>query len=232
MENLIQTRVKTFESEILPFTGFISNTQVKSLIEFNNTFFDAIRTLGVGELYARQNERQSKLKSLSANAKSSLGMFNKYNDKGIQRIGDAINKLKEVADEFSLILKPEAVNKTELIKQIDEFKLQCTDLEIKGRDVEKLFNAVDSLFEGFQKGGIAGITKIMEKNLQELITLRKSDTRGSLDNFPFWKVVAIIVALGVWIIGAIHCGFFNCSVAAGTAYFIIFAIAAIVTRFC
>lgn len=84
MENLFQTRVKNFENEILPFKNFIANTQLKSLIDFNNTFFDDFRTLGVGELWARQYERQFKLQSLSANAKYVQSQFKKYNDLGIQ----------------------------------------------------------------------------------------------------------------------------------------------------
>ena len=116
--------------------------------------------------------------------------------------------------------------------QIEEFKLQCTDLEIKGKDVDKLFAGVDQVFASFQKEGINGVVGVIEKSMQELITLRKSDTRGAIDNFPIWKVAAIIVGIGVWIIGLIHCGWFGCSLQAGAAYFIIFAIAAIVTRFC
>jgi hypothetical protein len=234
MENLFQTRVKNFEDEILPFKNFIANTQLKSLIEFNNTFFDGFRTLGVGELWARQYERQSKLQSLIANAEYSQSQFKRYNILGIQRINDALGKLKEAASEFNAVIKPDDVKKIEnkLKEQIDEFKLQCTDLEIKGSDVDKLFNSVDKLFDSFQVEGSSGVINVMEKSIQELISLRNSDNRGAIENFPIWKVAAIIIGIGVWIIAFIHCGFFNCSVSAGTAYFIIFLIAAIVVRFC
>lgn len=234
MEGLIQKRVKTFESEIQSFANFIDNTQVKSLVEFNATFLDGFRTLGVGELYARQHERQALLSELKAQAARSKALFVSYNNKGLDRIATAKQKLSTVAADFSVLIPAKSAKAVEVsVKEfISEFKLLSVDLEIKGRDAEKLFNAVDQAFQSYQDKGYEGLTALLGNKLDELTTVRKSDNRGAVDNFPVWKVIAIIVALGVAILGAIHCSWFRCSLAAGAAYYIVFAIAAIVAQFC
>src|SRR5438034_9790665 len=100
MLNVIQTRVADFEKDSLPFKTFMSGTKIKSLIETTDIVLDGLRSLGVGELYARQQERESYLKSLSDRSAYSKSMFTKYNDLGIRRITDSQLKLKEIAKEL------------------------------------------------------------------------------------------------------------------------------------
>jgi len=234
MLSLPQTRVQRFENEILPFTRFISATGIQSLADATDTFLDGFRTLGVGELYARQYERQSQLKKLAELATHSKAQFKKYNDLGITRIVEANSKLNGVAKEMSKTISAKDLKgvEGELKKQIEEFKLQCVDMEIKGRDVEKLFKGIDEVFKGFQKGGINGIVELTSKKMKDLVEMRKGSDRGAVDNFPAWKVAAIVVALGVWVLAFIHCGIFRCSIRTGLAYAVVFAIAAAVSQFC
>jgi hypothetical protein len=234
MESRIQSRVRHFERDLIPLKTFIAKTQLPSLISFTETFFDGFRTLGIGELYARQFERESQIKELAGRAKLSQASFKKQNDLGIQRINDAIPSLRGIAKELSAVIDPKNLKKVEskIKEQVNEFKLQCVEMEIKGRDVERLIGAVDEAVASLKAGGYDGLTGLMEKKMKELVNLRKSPNRGAIDNFPVWKVVAIIIALGAWIVGIIHCGFFNCSLAAGTAYTIVFAVAAAVASFC
>jgi hypothetical protein len=231
MYNLIQERVRNFQHEILPFKNFIANAQVKAFTEMNEHFTDAVCTLGVGELYARKFERESQLKSLENDAKASKALFLKYNQLGLQRVADTSQKLKEAFKEVGARFGKHDLKSSlpRISAQIEEFKFQCVNLEIKGRDVEKLFSAMDSVLSSIQKGGLKGIIDFMDGKLTELSNLRQSEHRGVLDNFPPWKVAIFAVAMGIWVLGFIHCSFFRCTAA---SYFLIASIHAVVGAFC
>jgi hypothetical protein len=234
MYSLVQDRVRTFELGVLPFKNFIAGAQVKAFTEMNEHFIDAARTLGVGELYARRHERESRLKSLENEAKGSKALFIKHNQLGMQRLADTSQKLKEAVKELGAHFGQKDLKSIlpRINAQVDEFKFQCVELEIKGKDVDKLYTAVDSLVSSLQKGGLKGIADLLDCKLTELATVRKSENRGAIDNFPVWKMIALVFFLGAWIIAVIHCTLFGCTTTAGASYSIIMAIAAIVTTMC
>src|SRR5690348_13567537 len=113
MLNVFQTRVKEFDVQTASFKEFIANTGVKSFIETTGIFLDGFKSLGLGELYARQSERQAKIDALLGYSKDSNALFNKFNDQGIQRINEAIAKLPQVTKDISDLIKPEAVKQVE-----------------------------------------------------------------------------------------------------------------------
>jgi hypothetical protein len=233
MENLFQTRVKEFDLGVQPLKNYISKQNSKSLENVSEIFFNGFQTLGIGELYARQFERESQLELTKARAKFSETMFKRQNEAGLLQILESMNLLKDLKNDFSSIKKAEIKSiQGKLSKVVEEFKLQSIDLEIKGKDTQILFEGIDEIIKKLNSSGIDGVVDHIESKMKELINFRKSADRGAYSNFPVWKIAAIIIGLGVWILAFIRCGVFRCSAAEGTAYVIIFAIAAIVSKFC
>lgn len=168
----------------------------------------------------------------SSRAKDSLSNFQQYNNLGLQGINDSLASLKELSKELNNLSIDASEVESNLKQALSEFKDQCVELEIKGKDVDKLFKCIDDYMTAFSTNKTQGVIDIMESNLNNLIKFRTSPDRGAVDNFPLWKVGAIIIGVGAWIIGAIHCVWFSCSIAAGVSYAIIVMIAGIVLRFC
>jgi len=229
-----QNALLQFKLESMPLKEMIADTGVKSLIGLNNVLIEAVGYFGVCEHYARQAERSSLVKTHLSRVKHSELLMKRHNEVGVEILSGSQSHLRELASQFGEGRPRDTDEKVKVAVNdvIGELKAVITEFETKPSDIKKISNAIDEVHAAFKKSGHEGIIKLLDKKFVELSKLRKSPDRGAVDNIPIWKAIAIVAAVGIWILGFIHCGWFRCSVAWGAAYAIGFNIAVLIARFC
>jgi hypothetical protein len=109
-----------------------------------------------------------------------------------------------------------------------------SNLEIKSSDAKKLMDALDEIIVAVNNNGEQGFLNFLTSKTADLEQLRQSPTRGTEDNIPVWKLVAIAVFLGLGIYGIIRCIVRgrNCGQVFSKAELTGLTLAAIIASFC
>jgi hypothetical protein len=203
----------------------------QGLATFAGHLVNALNEFGLSELNARQAERLQALKLRAETARASKSLSDGHNEKGLRSLESARGGLKLFQEELAGY--PKAPNIGPAVKAFQQdLREQLTHLEIKAEDVTRLDAA---LREGFQVAskGAAGLPGYLKKHLDELEKVRRGANRGAVENIPIWKVIAIVVAIGVWVWALFKCGIFgSCTLAEGLAYATIFWISVLIVKFC
>lgn len=203
----------------------------QGLASFAGLFVQAVNSFGLSELQARQAERIQILKLPAASARSAQSRSKQHNDKGLRLLGECRDALKLFREEVATF--PDSAAQASQVRAVrDEFRANLVELELKASDIAKIDASAAEAFELAERGAGA-LPDYLERHLGRLEEARKRADRGAVDNIPIWKIIAIVVAFGVWIWAFFRCGWWGaCSYAEGLAYAVIFWLAALVVRFC
>ena len=222
-----------FKLHSIPLKEAINGTKLEPLITLNNTLIDAVGWFGVSEHYARQAERSSLIKD-DSRAEQCQALLKWHNETGLQIFSRVKATLEALSAEFGKERpsgKDEEVN-AGLKRSLADLKTIVTDFDIKPSDAEKIGRAINEVDLVIEAAGHSGVIKLLQQKLFELGEFRSRPDRGAVENIPWWKLAAIVAAVGIWVIALIHCGWFGCSVDWSTAYAIGFNIAAYIAYFC
>lgn len=193
-------------------------------------FIQAMNAFGLSELEARRGERLQALKLGTGVAREATRLRDAHNEKGLRTLKRARAHVKLFREELASY--PEVKLEGELKEFQQELREQLAELEISESDVRKIDSALADGFAVAGKGA-AGLPDYLDRNLRELEKVRRSANRGAVENIPIWKIIAIVVAFGIWIWALFRCRWWgSCDLREGLAYFIVFWIAALIARFC
>ncbi|MEK6274345.1 MAG: hypothetical protein AABM30_03320 [Actinomycetota bacterium] len=190
----------------------------------------AIHAFGLSELEARRGERLQALKLGAGTAREATRLRDAYNDKGLRTLKRARAHVKLFREELASY--PDAKLGGELKEFQQELREQLAELEVSASDVAKIDSALADGFALVAKDA-TGLPDYLDQNLRELEKVRRSANRGAVENIPIWKIIAIVVAFGIWIWALFRCHWWgSCDLREGLAYFIVFWIAVLIARFC
>lgn len=228
-----QNAMFQYKMHSVPLQEAINDTKLEPLIALNNILIDAVSWFGISEHYARQAERSALIKD-SARAKQCQLSLERHNQTGLHVLSRAQAHMESLSSEFGKG-RPSGKDKeaeTMVTRPLEDLKTIIADFEIKPSDARKLGDAIDQVGKAFNEAGHGGVVKLVQTKISELREVRSRPDRGAVENIPIWKAIAIIAAIGIWVIGVIHCGWFRCSVDWAKAYAIGFNVAAAIAYFC
>jgi hypothetical protein len=203
----------------------------RALVDFADAFVQATANFGLCELRVRQAERLDAL-----GRQEQIGLLRDRsavaNTKGLRSLSNAREALNNFRQELAGY--PDRADVGAAIDRVrEEVPNALADLEVKAPDIEKINAALDEGFEVARAGDPGQVADYLEERVRRLDRVRRQEDRGTVENIPVWKIVAIAVAVGIWIWAFFRCTWWgSCSYAEGLAYFIIFWLAALVSRFC
>lgn len=102
--------------------------------------------------------------------------------------------------------------------------LQATDFMRRIADDDRVKGFADLNDNLIQAIASFGVGELHARRAERLQALKLSGSRS--------QAAAIAVAVGVWIWALFRCGAGKCSLSEGLAYFVIFAVAVLITKFC
>jgi hypothetical protein len=227
-----QQAVSDFMDVSTPLLRIADDGHNTGLQNFADAIVHSIAFFGLSELHARQAERGGVLNVQSSKTLSASRMSTHYNDKGLKTLSFAQDALKEFKEELANYPKS-----GDLRASVDTFQQELrealADLDLKASDVTKIDEAIQPCLDIVRSQGADELVNYLEEQVGQLEEVRRRPDRGAVENIPIWKVVAIVVAVGVWVWALFRCGIFRgCSRAEGLAYFVIFWLAVLISRFC
>lgn len=183
-----------------------SDGTVENMCDFTQayeSFISSLNNFGTCELYAREAGRLGNLNIDPLRKQFCEEQIVKYNQMGLSDINKAINYLSGFINAYN--------PSTEFV-QSDEFdnsKISLMDvvsnMEMKPSDATKILNQYNAAFNACQSEGEAGILNFMLAKFTELRDVRNTDSRGTEENIPIWKVIAIAALIGYTIFVVIRC---------------------------
>lgn len=226
-----QAASASFLNASVPLREVAEDGHGQGLANFAGLFIQAVNSFGLSELHARQAERVQALKLPAAGARAAQARSKQHNDRGLRLLEESRATLKLFREELATF--PDTAASERQVRAVrEEFRTGLVELELKASDVAQIDAAAAEAFE-LVRSGANSLPDYLEHHLARLEKVRRQPDRGAVDNIPIWKVIAIVVALGVWIWAFFRCSWWGrCSFAEGLAYFVIFWLAALVVRFC
>lgn len=222
-------------ADFLQATDFMrriaDDDRVKGFADLNDNLIQAIASFGVGELHARRAERLQALKLSGSRSQAAAKLSARYNEKGQKLLDSAMVGVKALEKDLEKYPK-EPLSAVIVDEFYEDLREALVDLEVKASDVEQINTVIRSGFDQFRGKPPQGISEYLTSKIKELGDIRKRSDRGAVSNVPLWKIAAIAVAVGVWIWALFRCGAGKCSLSEGLAYFVIFAVAVLITKFC
>ncbi|MBV7296940.1 hypothetical protein [Enterovibrio paralichthyis] len=211
MLSIKQEAVSSFLQSSNPWRDLSKNWPDDSWANFADSLINAVAIFGETEHFAREAERCQVLGIQKDREKQCNRMVKKRNAAGLDVLSDAgaaLKKMKKRAKDAKVCSAKRI--KSELAAFESDFADLLVDSQLKPSDVRKVQNVVEEAVSLARKKGVDGMFSLLEKNLDELTSLRKRDDRGAFDNVPMWKIVAVALFLGVAVIAIIHCLGFGC----------------------
>ena len=181
-----------------------------SLGQFTEVIVNACALFGETEFYAREAERCLILGIQRERANFCNLMVQARNADGLGVLGEGPNILPLL----KIQLESFPVNITEdQKKQLKEFSIHFAEVSVdsllKPADVGKIQKVVDEVVSVGVNKGASGVVSILETKTEELQKARRRSDRGTFDNVPYWKYVAVALFIGVAVIAVIHCFIFR-----------------------
>jgi hypothetical protein len=127
-----------------------------------------------------------------------------YHTRGLEELANAKPGLTQFLKEVSSV-DEQAVAKT--WKGIEpglkaSWLEALGDLDMKPSDAKKLNKVMNECCAAAETG-LKGLGGYIGKQFEELERLRKTPTRGTEDNWPYWKLVAVAIWLGMTVAGVV-----------------------------
>lgn len=193
-----QTRIQNFIDASRKLEPFVRDERSDLLAEVLHGMTDAVILFGRSEMDYRQAQRYRALdiKSEEAQRREERGGF--HHERGLQSLEAAIESIREFEQEASEYEPVEISSDDEDIQYLRrEWRAQLAELEIKASDVKRLNDALEEALGAVIEGQAEGIARFVEQRLTELQEIRESETRGTEENIPVWKIAAVAAFFGI-----------------------------------
>jgi len=195
--------------------------QVPAILPYFDCLTDAVASLGLCELHSRSLDRSVALNVYEERRPWLESEIARHNEAGIaslERARATLVPLHEALDGLDL-------SRNHVRSRLDEgereFRHGVADWDMKGTDASRLAERFDAIADVVRSFGLSAITDHLDRDLDELIAVRRQPDRGVVDNFPFWKLLILAALLGWWIILMVVCGVFGCSPTVGVFWTLI-----------
>jgi len=194
--------------EQLPMTEFASYTSqlrtvitksgLASLEQLHDVMTSATLQFANCELTLRHADRSAALDMYAARVAARTKLGASYNARGITRLGDAQQAIAELRKEGAPLRQEGPKVWKDLSEQMrTDWKEHALRLDVKPTDAAKIDQLMDDCLRAVDAGGVDGLVDHIGKNIGELQRLRASPDRGTQSNFPYWKLAAAAIWLGI-----------------------------------
>lgn len=217
--SLRQSAIMQFLALGRGFTESAKEWPDDSLAHLSDMLLSALTLFGECEFYAREAERCNLLKRQKEREKYASAMMKKRNDAGLEILKLSKARLSQI--DFKGIQASRAqITKAAagLDQYADEFRDILVDSGIKPSDAKKVDSVLTEIMKA-AKRGFGDLGELIATKHDELEALRKSVDRGTHDNVPAYKLVAVALFLGISVIGVLHCLVFRaCDAISASSY--------------
>lgn len=185
--------------------SILAESGSKSLLSLFDCLTRSTVQFGRCELHMHVAERNEALKSNNAIVSFEKKRALNYHARGLKEFSNTRPELTRFIEEVSLD-DTEEVRKIwqDIEPQIKASWLETLgDLDMKPSDAEKLNIVMDECCAAAAETGLKGLGEYIAKQFDELERLRKTPTRGTEDNWPWWKLVGVAIVLGITVTGVV-----------------------------
>lgn len=206
----------------------------RGMLAFTDALLQSVASFGACELSARQAERCRVLELQPERAEIASRTSTRHNEAGIRTLGYAREALSRFREDLQRYPKgmPSAGRFEEFRERMRE---QLVELELKASDIAKISQSLDECIASVQGKEPLALADYLGSQVDRLERARRQKDRGTAENIPVWKAIAIAVFFGIALWGLFKCvfGFFGgCTLLEGAAYAVVGGIAAAIARFC
>lgn len=185
--------------------SFLAESGNEPLLSLVDDFTRATVHFGRCELHMHVADRNETLNSKAAIVSPEKKRAKNYHARGLQELGQAKAKLTLFVDKAHLSIDEQKVK--QIWKNLEgEIRTSWVealgDLDMKPSDAEKLGNVMNECCTA-AAGGFKSLSEHIVKQFEELERVRKTPTRGTESNWPYWKLAAVAVWLGMTVAGVI-----------------------------
>ena len=228
--------VHEFAHEVSLLRQVADDGETPGLLRFVDLFAGAVADFGSTELHARQAARYTAL-GVEPNAVTfHEELVADRNESGLQALASARRQLEEARDDIDRLLDRRGEDLGDTAALADRVRartrMHLARLEVAPSDAQKLAEALEPCFDLLRSGEPRRLPDFLSRHVDELRRLRRETDRGTRENIPIWKVIAIVIAFGVFLWAFFKCGFFGCSADERAVVAGIGSIATIVAIFC
>jgi len=198
------SRDQTAQSE---FARHVSDLKTYAGDRGPTGFMDAIDALasatsrfGACELNIRRAERLGVFETSAAEAKHLRGRGLELNDHGLE----ALRAFREFVDGLEKLPVDSSGRErwsAESKEMRAQFREQLAQVDVGEADAKHLATMTEQCFSAIDDKGLAGLAGYLRGHLDELDKVRRTPERGTwAHSFPWWKIVAAAIWLGVSVV--------------------------------
>lgn len=215
-----------------------NDSNFPELAGFTDHFLASVTLFGRTEMEFQRRSRVAGL-TKAGFAPETLGGLNdlrwrlatQFNLQGIELL-DGTDRLVEAVTRVKLPGDRPAVG-DDIAKLRKELYFHISELEVKPADAQKIIEGITPILDIASRGDVAELYREVANKARQLQELRSTEDRGMRENIPVWKVIAIVIAFGIWIWALFRCKWWgSCSLKEGLAYAIVFWISALIANYC
>jgi hypothetical protein len=184
--------------------SILAESRSEPLVSLADVLTRATVQFGRCELHMHVADRNAALKSNAAIVASKKKRAMDHHARGLQELASAKPDLARFIDGVSPDDEQQALKAWKgMGAGIKASWLEALgDLDMKPSDAEKL-NVVMEECCAAAETGLKSLGRHIAKQFDELERLRKTPTRGTESNWPYWKLVAVAIWLGFTVAGVI-----------------------------
>lgn len=202
MLNRFQQAYVDFTQASETFLKYVDFRDAPSLLDFYQNLIEATAAFGNCEISARENERAQMLNIKTGDRSQKMMLSD--NEKGLAFLSHAKAALEPLKEELKQVPKIE-VSKKDIKISLEELAEAMVEADIKPSDVEKIQAAFRGNLEELSKKGIHYLPEYLEQKVEELEKIRREPERGAVENIPLWKIIIIVIIVGVWLWAYVVC---------------------------
>ncbi len=189
-----QQRILDFMDASNRLKSFVQNHENDLLLETFNGLQDAVILFGKCEMAIQRSQRLDDTEEAAGLMKRGMS----YNRRGMASLEAAIESIQGFQEDTGGYDEVELSTRDEDIAYLrEEATYQLAQLYTKPRDVERLTETFQNALNAVVEDGIEGLGAFTEENMQRLLELRGSESRGTEENIPVWKIVAVAAFFGI-----------------------------------
>lgn len=172
---------------------------VPSLLTCFDSWSVVVARFGECELHARALDRSHALDVFEERRSWLTGLVEDRNEAGIGELDRLRKRLPDLGRELGA-LELDQAQVVDVIDQLENvYREGLADWEMKGSDAKQLMDAFDEIAEVVRSSGLPALTEHLDKRFDELAAGRREPDRGTHDNLPWWKWMAIAGMVGWWV---------------------------------
>jgi hypothetical protein len=177
--------------------------QVPSVLACFDLWADAVARFGECELHARALDRSRALDVFEERRPWLAALVKDRNEAGIEDLEQLRRgPLTALGRELGA-LELDQDRTAEVLDQFErQYREQLADWEMKGTDASRLMDQFVQIADVVRSSGLAALTDHLDKTFAELSDGRRQPNRGTQDNMPWWKWMALAGAVG-WTVAAV-----------------------------